>query len=1165
MYCDRSIQWLFAGCLWASIIPPAVAQIIPDDSLGSENSVVDTATINQSAAQLIEGGAVRGENLFHSFENFGVNLGQQVYFANPDGIANILSRVTGDSASAIFGTLGVTGSADLFLLNPHGIVFGENAVLDLNGSFLATTADSFEFANGESYSAVNPDVPLLSINIPVGLQFGSEIGAIEIRGAGHNLGFVNATSLPIQNARPLGLEVTSGKDLALIGGKIELVGGNLTAPGGKVSLGSVGEAGEVPLTTDEGLTFDYDSIVRFDDINLTQASSINLSDIGSGSLQIQAKNIAITENSTIIANTLGTENGGIVNLQATDSLDIIGQNITDFPSAIFSQVASEATGNGSDIVFRATEFNLKDNAFIVSSTAGSGKAGTISLAAERATLANRTSRQFGTGLFSQVNQTATGTGGNITLKVGELLELAGGGQINLNTNAPGQGGSLFLESGRLKISGESSGQFQISSAIITEAGVRETAGNGGDLEINVERLLLEKGGRINSNTKNNGRGGDILIQTSNNDSDLMDLQVSGTSLTNSASSISTSVLQPQATGDGGDLTINAQHNIVVRDSGFISSETKGFGSSGNLKINAQSLVLENGGQISSLNNGFGESGALSIDAKDILVTGTAATGRQSGLFTTISRTGTGKESSREESTTRGTVEESPEVNQNRADFAIASERLTIKEGGAIGSSTSGIVDAADLKLVVTNSLIIEGTKALVNNDKTVRTIIPSSLFTRVEENASGNGGQLQLSTGELVIDRGATISANTFGAGNAGDIVIDGTNNNITVQDSIEIEGIRSGITSGVENPATGDGGDIEITNVNHLVVAAGGSIGVDAKTDKERFIFGSEKPIAAGEINISAQNITISGALADESQLPSRVSAFSEGKSSSGTVTIKAAAAIQILDGAEILVRNLEAGDAGNIRIDTRKLILDNGQLNAEVNAGTQGNVQLTTDDIFVEQGGGINTQATGTATSGNISIDNSGNIFLEDSQIVADATQGNAGNIQIDTVGLFTDSDSVISASSELGIDGVVAINASFDEARTVGAAFPQEPLDSDVKSNQTCEANDDKDNFAYIGRAGLPVNPLDSVRENAALVDWGKEPNQTHAQANFVPQELAPKYRLGDRLLEQENRAKLTEATSWQVNTAGKVELVVSISNPALSGQRELCPASEFFDAR
>ncbi|MEO1466435.1 MAG: hypothetical protein AAFR89_09455, partial [Cyanobacteria bacterium J06633_1] len=267
----------------------------------------------------------------------------------------------------------------------------------------------------------------------------------------------------------------------------------------------------------------------------------------------------------------------------------------------------------------------------------------------------------------------------------------------------------------------------------------------------------------------------------------------------------------------------------------------------------------------------------------------------------------------------------------------------------------------------------------------------------------------------------------------------------------------------------------------------------------------------------------------------------------------------------AEILVRNLEAGDAGNIRIDTRKLILDNGQLNAEVNAGTQGNVQLTTDDIFVEQGSGINTQATGTATSGNISIDNSGNIFLEDSQIVADATQGNAGNIQIDTVGLFTDSDSVISASSELGIDGVVAINASFDEARTVGAAFPQEPLDSDVKSNQTCEANDDKDNFAYIGRAGLPVNPLDSIRENAALVDWGKEPNQTHAQANFVPQELAPKYRLGDRLLEPENRAKLTEATSWQVNTAGKVELVVSISNPALSGQRELCPASEFFDAR
>ncbi|MEO1672010.1 MAG: hypothetical protein AAFR77_14705, partial [Cyanobacteria bacterium J06631_2] len=669
----------------------------------------------------------------------------------------------------------------------------------------------------------------------------------------------------------------------------------------------------------------------------------------------------------------------------------------------------------------------------------------------------------------------------------------------------------------------------------------------------------------NSDVKNNGQGGDISIQANNNNAETVALKVSGASSTNSASNISTSVLQPDATGDGGDLIINAQHNIVVADSGFIRSETKGFGGSGNLEINAQSLILENGGRISSLNNGLGESGTLEVNATDILVTGIAASGRQSGLFTTISRTESG-DSIDEETSVNVPTANLQEDKKNQSNFVVNSDRLTIEEGGAIGSSTSGIVDAENLEIVIADSLTIDGTKTLLNSGGTVRNIIPSSLFTRVEENASGNGGQLNITTGNLLIDRGAKISANTFGAGNAGNIVIDGTDGDITVSDSIEIEQIRSGITSGVENPATGDGGDITITKVNNLLVAAGGAIGVDAKTEEVRFIVGNTNPITAGEIDISANSITVSGTLADESQLPSRISAFSEGESSSGTVTINATQELQVLDGAEILVRNLDQGDAGNIEINTSKLLLDGGELNAEVNSGTQGNVELNTDEIFVEQGGGINTQATGTATSGNIKIDNSGSIFLEDSQIVADATEGNAGNIQIDTVGLFTDSDSVISASSELGIDGVVAINASFDEARTVGAAFPQEPLDPDIKSNQACETSDDQNNFAYIGRGGLPVNPLNSVRASTSLVDWGTNQNLAQAQAKFELKNIAQgDYRLDDRILAQSEADQPTEAESWQVNGAGKVELVATISKPVLSGQSYQCSAVKSAGAR
>ncbi|WP_229424017.1 filamentous hemagglutinin N-terminal domain-containing protein [Moorena producens] len=136
----------------------ALAQITPDQTLGNESSVVTpNLTITGEPGDLIEGGATRGSNLFHSFQDFNVGQLQRVYFANPAGIDHILSRVTGSNISNILGTLGVDGGANLFLLNPNGIVFGQNARLDIAGSFFATTANSLVFNNGTEFSATNPE------------------------------------------------------------------------------------------------------------------------------------------------------------------------------------------------------------------------------------------------------------------------------------------------------------------------------------------------------------------------------------------------------------------------------------------------------------------------------------------------------------------------------------------------------------------------------------------------------------------------------------------------------------------------------------------------------------------------------------------------------------------------------------------------------------------------------------------------------------------------------------------------------------------------------------------------------------------------------------------------------------------------------------------------
>ena len=148
----------------------ASAQVIPDGTLGLESSqLVDRSAIEQ----LIQGGAVRGENLFHSFDQFSIVDGRQVTFDNPATIQRVFSRVTGDQPSAIFGTLGSTGTADLYFLNPNGIIFGPNSRLNVGGSFVSTTADAFAFDGLGTYGASNPSLPSeLLVILPSALQFG---------------------------------------------------------------------------------------------------------------------------------------------------------------------------------------------------------------------------------------------------------------------------------------------------------------------------------------------------------------------------------------------------------------------------------------------------------------------------------------------------------------------------------------------------------------------------------------------------------------------------------------------------------------------------------------------------------------------------------------------------------------------------------------------------------------------------------------------------------------------------------------------------------------------------------------------------------------------------------------------------------------------------------
>jgi len=104
-----------------------------------------------------------GNNLFHSFGQFGLSSGESAAFSGPATINNVIGRVTGGNPSSINGRIqsNIAG-ANLYLINPSGILFGPNATVNVSGSFHASTADYLKMSDGARFQATNPNASTLS-------------------------------------------------------------------------------------------------------------------------------------------------------------------------------------------------------------------------------------------------------------------------------------------------------------------------------------------------------------------------------------------------------------------------------------------------------------------------------------------------------------------------------------------------------------------------------------------------------------------------------------------------------------------------------------------------------------------------------------------------------------------------------------------------------------------------------------------------------------------------------------------------------------------------------------------------------------------------------------------------------------------------------------------
>ncbi|MEM1366980.1 MAG: CHAT domain-containing protein [Cyanobacteria bacterium P01_H01_bin.15] len=1005
------------------------AQVIPDNTLPGENSQVTSGTINGIPSELITGGAERGSNLFHSFQDFNVPDGRGVFFANPAAIANIFSRVTGGNPSFISGTLGVLGEANLFLLNPSGIVFGPNAQLSLGGSFFATNANRVLFEDGSTFSAFPPESgALLTMSVPMGLQMGPTPGGIFVQGEGNGL-FLNPDNGQIfRGARPPGLAIAQEQTLGILGGPVVVDGQNLTSNGGSIEVGSV-TAGTVKLIPQgSGFAFDYGPATGFADVTLSQAS-LDATGANAGGIQLRGSNVLLVNGSDVSAEVGLGGTGQPLVITADNSVVLSGFS----PQGTFSQITSQvgpfaSQAIASDINIQGREVVLADGAAIFSQTLGLGDTGAIQIQADESVLLQGVNALGqGASIGAIVGFGAIGNGREVRLNAPNIL-LSDGAQIaafslgngnasdiriqNANlvqlagadpTGAPsqiqsvmtpqstGNGGIIELEAQQLQLSDQTAisaltfGTGSGAALDITAGAVQldnarlfsQTAGlgPGGDFAIAAESLVLNNGSQIILAAEGAGAGGSLRLDVEN------------IRLTNRAEILAI------ATNIGAAGDIESTSSLVSLDDGsLLRSQTVGEGAGGRLTMTTQELRLQNGSQIILSTSGSGNGGSALIEAADVIQLNglDPLLGNSSGIF------------GRSEGTATGRV----------GNLSLDTAQLLLHDGAQILSSTAGTGAAGDILIRNAEQVQLSGQDAFGNS---------STISVFVESSALADGGDLTIQTRELQLLDGADISSTLFGQGSAGDLSIVGA-------DMISLSGLTG----------SGSGSTIS-TQINPGAVGAGGDLTIDTRVLTLR----NGAQISASTLGTGdAGNLLIQNAELVDLQTQASENLIlglftlvgPDSIGNGGDLTIQADT-VQIQGGALISSSTEGQGNAGNLAINNARMVQlggvkDAGLLSGIVaqvapsGMGEGGTLTIQTEQLQVADGAQINSSLFGAGQAGEIQIRATHSVILSglsSSGIAAgifasveDGGQGNSGRITIETPQLQLAEGATISSST-------------------------------------------------------------------------------------------------------------------------------------------------------
>lgn len=693
-----------AFTFWANY---ANAQISPDRTLPNNSNVTPEGnTFN------ITGGTQAGSNLFHSFQEFSVPTSSAAFFNNAADIQNIFSRVTGGGISNIDGLIRANGNANLFLLNPNGIVFGQNARLNIGGSFIASSASSLKFADDTQFSAErgNQTSPLLTISVPIGLQFNQPYpGAITVNGSN--------------------LAVPTRQTLALVGGEVDISGGRISAggsptvlvqgiplsttPGGRIELGSVMQ-GEVSLTpSNRGFNLGYTNVANFGNIQLRGGADVDVTGTGGGEIQINARNLLLSEQARVGAITQASQEGGNITVNATESVELVGSGdftetlrllTTPGANTLNTRITSLynltfGTGNAGDLTINTGRLIARNNTVAITGTQGQGNSGNLTINASQAV--ESTSSILTTG----VSAGATGKGGNLTINTNRLL-LQDNGQAIATTLSTGKGGDLTVNADSVELI--RSRRVAINPSVLTGTSLSTASigdGDAGNLTVNTRTLVMRDGAEIFTGTYGS-QGGNLTL--------------------NATESVELTGSQTNFSPELGNIRINTS----------ISTNSIVTGQAGDLRVTTPRLVVQDGAQVAASTFGAGRGGTIKIDADLVEVRGNSPDG---GITqSTISAINGGIFG-------RGTG----------GNIRINANKLIVRDGGRVNAESRRNGDAGNIE--------ITAREILLNQDGRLTTAT-----------VGGERGNISLNSDAIIIGRGSNITANATG-NNAigGNITID--------------------------------------------------------------------------------------------------------------------------------------------------------------------------------------------------------------------------------------------------------------------------------------------------------------------------------------------------------------------------------------------------------